>query len=115
MEWMERKAGTARNLAIAAPSGDFSTLPLCVDLDGTLLATDSLHEAAVAACMADPRVVLSLPGWLAQARRGLRKSWRDAGISIQLTCPITANSSLTCKSRRRKAACWCWPRRQTVE
>jgi 4-hydroxybenzoate polyprenyltransferase len=73
MEWMERKAGTARNLAIAAPSVDFSTLPLCVDLDGTLLATDSLHEAVVAACVADPRVVLSLPGWLAQGKARLKE------------------------------------------
>jgi phosphoglycolate phosphatase-like HAD superfamily hydrolase len=74
MRWvMERTAGTAGNLAIATPGVDFSTMPLCVDLDGTLLATDSLHEAAVAACLADPRIVLSLPGWLAQGKARLKE------------------------------------------
>jgi 4-hydroxybenzoate polyprenyltransferase/phosphoglycolate phosphatase-like HAD superfamily hydrolase len=70
---MEHSARTAGNLAIAASRVDSSTLPLCVDLDGTLLASNSLHEAAVAACMADPRVVLSLPGWLAQGKARLKE------------------------------------------
>jgi len=65
---MERMAGTVRNTAVVAARVDAATLPLCVDLDGTLLVTDSLQEAAVAACLADPRVVLALPGWLAQGK-----------------------------------------------
>jgi hypothetical protein len=72
MESMERTAGTARNLAIAARV-EPSTLPLCVDLDGTLLATDTLQEAAIGACMADPRVILALPGWLAQSKARLKE------------------------------------------
>lgn len=63
---------TARNVAVAASRAESSTLPLCVDLDGTLLATDSLQEAAVAACLADPRVVFALPGWLAQGKARLK-------------------------------------------
>lgn len=29
------------------------TLPLCVDLDGTLLSNDTLHDAALAVILAD--------------------------------------------------------------
>ena len=66
-------AQTARNTAVVASRVDPTTLPLCVDLDGTLLATDSLHEAAVAACLADPLVALALPGWLAQGKARLKQ------------------------------------------
>jgi 4-hydroxybenzoate polyprenyltransferase/phosphoserine phosphatase len=46
--------------------------PLCVDLDGTLLASDSLHELALALAGQDPRGLLALPGWLAQGRAHLK-------------------------------------------
>ena len=42
-------------------------LPLAVDLDGTLLATDTLHEGLVAALLRDPA---SLPGLLRSLARG---------------------------------------------
>nr|WP_255466936.1 UbiA family prenyltransferase [Roseicella aquatilis] len=42
-------------------------LPLAVDLDGTLLATDTLHEGLVAALLRDP---VSLPGLLRALLRG---------------------------------------------
>ena len=48
-------------------------LPLCVDLDGTLLKVDSLHETAVEAVRRDWRVVFSLPGWLAAGRPELKR------------------------------------------
>lgn len=70
---MERRAQTVRQTTAVAPRVEPSTLPLCVDLDGTLLATDSLHEAAVAACVADPRVLLALPRWLAQGKARLKE------------------------------------------
>jgi len=38
--------------------------PLCVDLDGTLLRTDSLHEALVSALRRAPWIALVLPFWL---------------------------------------------------
>jgi 4-hydroxybenzoate polyprenyltransferase/phosphoserine phosphatase len=50
-----------------------ATLPICVDLDGTLLKIDSLQEAACAAALKDCRVLLSLPMWLAQGKARLKQ------------------------------------------
>ena len=65
-----------------ALSGDRSTdgLPLCVDLDGTLLRVNSMHEAAFAAVLEDWRVLFWLPLWLAGGRARLKRElaarWR---------------------------------------
>ena len=60
-----------------APSGG---LPLCVDLDGTLLHIDTLQESTFAAAFADWRVLFRLPGWLAEGKAKLKaelaKRWR---------------------------------------
>jgi 4-hydroxybenzoate polyprenyltransferase/phosphoserine phosphatase len=56
------------------------SLPLCVDMDGTLLRTDTLHESAIGAVLADWRVGLSIPGWLRQGKALLKQElaerWR---------------------------------------
>lgn len=54
----------------AAPAPD--RRPLCVDLDGTLLATDSLHELALALARERPLDLLRLPFWLAGGRAALK-------------------------------------------
>jgi len=55
-------------------------LPLCVDLDGTLLRVNGMHEAAFSAVLADWRVLLQLPGWLGAGRARLKQElaarWR---------------------------------------
>jgi 4-hydroxybenzoate polyprenyltransferase len=48
-------------------------LPLCVDLDGTLCAVDTLHEAAIAVVVSDWRVLFSLPGWFGKGRAYLKQ------------------------------------------
>jgi 4-hydroxybenzoate polyprenyltransferase len=60
----------ARPSAAAAPVQD--RRPLCVDLDGTLLATDSLHELALALARERPLDLLRLPLWLAGGRAALK-------------------------------------------
>ena len=40
---------------------------LCVDLDGTLVRTDTLYEYALIAVKARPDVILRLPFWLSEA------------------------------------------------
>ncbi len=45
--------------------------PLCVDLDGTLLRIDTLHESAFAAAFDDWRILFGLPGWLAEGKAKL--------------------------------------------
>ncbi|MBN9509079.1 MAG: UbiA family prenyltransferase [Alphaproteobacteria bacterium] len=66
-------AGAIAELTGAAIATGEDALPLCVDLDGTLLRTDSLHEATAAVLLADPRVLTQIPGWLAQGRAHLKQ------------------------------------------
>ena len=54
--------------ALCAPG----TPPLCVDLDGTLIRGDSLHEALVAALRRAPWLALALPFWLLRGRAALK-------------------------------------------
>jgi 4-hydroxybenzoate polyprenyltransferase/phosphoserine phosphatase len=55
-------------------------LPLCIDLDGTLLLSDSLLESVVAALGTEPLLLLRLPGWLgagkARLKQELAAHWR---------------------------------------
>src|ERR1700704_123394 len=60
----------AHNLAQALPEID--ALPLCVDLDGTLLKIDSLFEATISTTLADWRNLYRLPFWLARGRAYLK-------------------------------------------
>lgn len=61
-------------------------LPLCVDLDGTLLPINSMHEAAFAAMLADWSVPFRLPGWLAGGKAALKRElaarWRFAAAQL---------------------------------
>ena len=54
-------------------SEDVEELPLCVDLDGTLLLTDAFYESLVAALARDPRLAPRLPGWLGAGKARLKQ------------------------------------------
>lgn len=64
---------------------------LCVDLDGTLLATDLLHESFMAAARRSPWVVLQCAAWLATGGRPRLKQElaRRAGLDVA-TLPYRA-------------------------
>ena len=47
--------------------------PLAVDLDGTLILTDTLHESAVRGLRARPLSVLQIPFWLVQGKAALKQ------------------------------------------
>lgn len=47
--------------------------PLYVDLDGTLIRTDLLHESLLALCKRDPAALLKLPQWLREGRAPLKR------------------------------------------
>ncbi len=47
--------------------------PLAVDLDGTLILTDTLHESAVRALRAHPWSVLRIPFWLATGKAFMKQ------------------------------------------
>lgn len=48
-------------------------IPLCVDLDGTLILTDMLHESSLGLVRQDPVGLFSIPGWLAGGKARLKR------------------------------------------
>ena len=56
-----------------APSDATALLPLCVDLDGTLVKSDTLVDSALALARHRPADLLKLPGWLVQGKAALKR------------------------------------------
>ncbi|MFN9030646.1 MAG: UbiA family prenyltransferase [Betaproteobacteria bacterium] len=52
---------------------DMLDVPLVVDLDGTLLRTDLLHESTLMLLRSNPLSVLKLPAWLAAGKAHLKR------------------------------------------
>jgi phosphoserine phosphatase len=60
------------SLSISAPGTD--TLPaLCVDLDGTLVKSDTLVDSTLALARQNPAALLQLPRWLAEGKAALKR------------------------------------------
>jgi 4-hydroxybenzoate polyprenyltransferase/phosphoserine phosphatase len=69
-------------LPIPLSALDIAILPaLCVDLDGTLVKSDTLHDSALALARHRPAALLNIPGWLLQGKAALK---RHLANSIQL-------------------------------
>ena len=47
--------------------------PLCVDLDGTLVKSDTLVDSTLALARQHPQLLLKLPGWLAEGKAALKR------------------------------------------
>src|SRR5882762_2494716 len=63
--------------------------PLCVDLDGTLLRTDTLWETTIAHLKAHPWKGLLLPFWLARGKANLKRRLAE-GVALDCaTLPYT--------------------------
>jgi 4-hydroxybenzoate polyprenyltransferase/phosphoserine phosphatase len=72
-------AGTSRrNLAdpISRPLVAVTepAIPLCIDLDGTLIRSDLLVESGLSALAGNPWLVLALPGWLLAGKANLKQA-----------------------------------------
>jgi 4-hydroxybenzoate polyprenyltransferase/phosphoserine phosphatase len=62
------------SLPIQATVLDTTSLPaLCVDLDGTLVKSDTLVDSTLALARHHPAALLNLPGWLAQGKASLKR------------------------------------------
>ncbi len=48
-------------------------LPLCVDLDGTLVKSDTLVDSVLALARQNPRALLSIPAWLAGGKAAFKR------------------------------------------
>jgi 4-hydroxybenzoate polyprenyltransferase/phosphoserine phosphatase len=61
-------------LPIPLSALDTASLPvLCVDLDGTLVKSDTLHDSALAVARHHPAALLKIPGWLMQGKAALKQ------------------------------------------
>lgn len=75
--------------------------PLVVDLDGTLIHTDMLHETTVRAVRNAPQVLLMLPGWLMRGKAHLKQQ-----LAARATVDVSVlpfNTSLLESLRHEKA------------
>lgn len=54
-------------------------VPLCVDLDGTLVRTDTLHESFLRAIAKQPLTLLRIPLWLLQGRAKVKSELAERG------------------------------------
>lgn len=59
-------------------------LPLCVDLDGTLVKSDTLYDSALVLARQRPQDLLKLPGWLIQGKAAL-KFHLTAAVQLDVT------------------------------
>jgi 4-hydroxybenzoate polyprenyltransferase/phosphoserine phosphatase len=46
---------------------------LCVDLDGTLVKSDTLHDSLLALARQDPKQLLRVPGWIARGKAAFKR------------------------------------------
>ena len=61
-------------MSLTASEIDTTALPvLCVDLDGTLVKSDTLHDSALAVARHHPLALLKLPSWLLQGKAALKR------------------------------------------
>ncbi len=61
-------------MPIPAPAPDIAALPvLCVDLDGTLVKSDTLHDSALAVARKRPVDLLKIPSWLVDGKASLKR------------------------------------------
>ena len=85
----------------SAPEPD-ATRPLVLDLDGTLLRTDTLLESAVAALRDNPFVIFSMLLWLLQGRAVLKQ--RLAAIAMPDIATLPAEPRVVSLGRAAAAA-----------
>jgi len=67
------------------PAPGPSAVPLCVDLDGTLVKSDTLVDSVLAIARQHPRCLLRLPGWLRQGKAAF-KQHVTAAVELDVEC-----------------------------
>ncbi len=66
-------------------------LPLAVDLDGTLLATDLLHESLLELARSQPWRLLQLPIWLRHGKAGFKRRLAELARPDVASLPVHAD------------------------
>lgn len=65
------------NASSGLPPSVDTTIPLVVDLDGTLILTDMLHESSLQLARKSPWLVLQFPLWLTKGKASLKQKISD--------------------------------------
>ena len=80
---------------------------ICVDLDGTIIRTDTLAEALIAAVRKNPFVVLLLPLWLLQGRTKVKAELaRRSEVDVTLLPYNTDVLAYLAAQRQRGTEVW---------
>ena len=58
----------------AAPSAQPTAIPLCVDLDGTLVKSDTLLDSVIVLARQSPRTLLQFPQWIAEGKAAFKRN-----------------------------------------
>ena len=69
--------------------------PLCVDLDGTLVKSDTLVDSLMVLARRHPAAFLQTPLWVSKARHISSSRWPPWSLSTLPTCPTTVRCWIT--------------------
>ncbi|HEY2630657.1 MAG TPA: UbiA family prenyltransferase [Usitatibacter sp.] len=98
----QRASDPSRRQLAANHLGQDQLIPLCVDLDGTLVKTDVLFESAAAALKAEPLLAFALPFWLLRGRAALKSELARRGEVDVSALPY--DTQVLDELRRQRAA-----------
>jgi len=71
-------------LHLSEPDPPLRVDPLCVDLDGTLVKSDTLVDSVLILARQNPRAILSIPAWLLQGKAAFKRHV-TAAVSVDVT------------------------------
>ncbi len=91
MNFESSPADTPMGTDLAAVSTDREVVPLFVDLDGTVIATDVFCESLVRAFKLRPRLAIQVPFWAAQGRPALKRALSEHITPDPHTLPYHAD------------------------
>jgi 4-hydroxybenzoate polyprenyltransferase/phosphoserine phosphatase len=83
-----------------SPATEDRRIPLCVDLDGTLIRSDLLWEGAVVALKRRPWIALLFPLWLLRGRAHLKRRIAQSALVSPDTLPYRQEVLEFCRQER---------------
>lgn len=86
----------------AVPAGAGAVRPLVIDVDGTLIRTDLLHECALQFAARRPFQLWLLPCWLLRGRAHLKHSLSEAVEIDPLTVPLHEETVALARAAQRQ-------------
>ena len=107
-----RKHGQAADRAAAISALPLS-MPLVLDLDGTLIAGDLLYKSFFSILRRNPLIVFSCAAWLLGGRAALKRAAGLAQPDRLGPLAFHQDVSISRIGKKRPAGLWCWRPRPT--